>query len=247
MIRYHGLPFSGPMEAVLSLQGRHACVSYAHPGPLLEALELCQSVMLDNGAFTAWKSGKPFDADGFMDWATVTMRHPGVDWAAIPDVIDGSEADNDAMLILAKEGDPRWVPVYHLHESIDRLSRLIESWPRIALGSSGEFSEIGTPSWWGRMAQIMDVCCDEEGYPIRKLHGLRMMDPRVSSCFPFSSADSTSVGRNIGIDQAWSGAYAPKSRRMRAAILIERYEAHATASRWCGSAGGAWSNQELFG
>jgi len=245
MIRYHGLPFSGPMETMLSLQGRHACVSYAHPGPLLEALELCQSVMLDNGAFSAWKSETPFDPEGFMDWATDTMRHPGVAWACLPDVIDGSESDNDALLSMG-DMSGRWVPVWHLHESLERLERLA-AYPLVALGSSGQYSQIGTPAWWQRMAQAMDVVCDDDGYPKTRLHGLRMMDPRVSSVFPFASADSTSCGRNIGIDSAWRGSYVPKSRRMRAAILIERYEAHATASRWCGASGGAWANDELFG
>jgi len=245
VIRYHGLPFSGVMENQLSLQGRHACVSHAYAALLPNALEVCQSVILDNGAFTAWKSGTPFDIDGFMSWATSSLRHPGVDWALIPDVIDGNEDDNDALLDLCPV-EPAWVPVWHLHESLQRLYRLLD-YPRVALGSSGEYAVIGTHAWWARMAQAFDVCCDLDGYPVTKLHGLRMLDPRITSVFPFASADSTSVGRNIGIDVKWSGAYVPRSRRMRAAILIERVEAHATASRWAGSLNAAWANSELLG
>jgi hypothetical protein len=38
-----------------------------------------------------------------------------------------------------------------------------------------------------------------------RLHGLRMLNPEVFSRLPFASADSTNIGRNIGIDQAWRG------------------------------------------
>lgn len=83
------------------------------------------------------------------------------------------------------------------------------------------------------MAEAMGAACDDDGRPRAKLHGLRMLDPRVFSCFPFSSADSTNVARNIGIDQAWaSNAYAPASQYTRALVLMERIERHASASRW---------------
>ena len=97
------------------------------------------------------------------------------------------------------------------------------------------------------MAEAMDVACDSDGYPKAKLHGLRMLDPTVFSHFPFASADSTNVARNCGLDVRWNGPYAPRSRRMRALILMERIEAHAAAHRWAGSGVGAAQNGELFG
>jgi hypothetical protein len=54
------------------------------------------------------------------------MRAPNFDFAIIPDVIDGDEAANDALINLWP-----WIrekhmsaPVWHLHESLDRLMRL---------------------------------------------------------------------------------------------------------------------------
>lgn len=91
----------------------------------------------------------------------------------------------------------------------------------------------------------MRVVTDDAGRPITKLHGLRMLDPTVFSHFPFSSADSTNVARNIGIDSAWTGPYAPRSRYTRALIMMERIELHASAARWSGE--GAGKNQDLFG
>lgn len=139
-------------DMVQAFQMRHAMVSFESPQQMAIAAEVCQSVALDNGAFSAWRQGKPYDFDGFAEWAAKWTKHPAVDWAIIPDRIDGSEADNDALLrdwSLAKAVS---VPVYHMHESIDRLVRLAADFPRVALGSSGEFATVGNERWWLRMA-----------------------------------------------------------------------------------------------
>jgi hypothetical protein len=218
-------------------------VSFAAPGQIDVIAEICQSFTLDNGAFSAWTRGEPLDVEGFREWSGIWSRHPACDWFLIPDVIDGDEAENDATL----DGwGPMGVPVWHLHESLERLERLCHTFPRVAFGSSGDFAVVGDQKWWHRMAQAMDVACDKEGLPITKLHGLRMLDPTIFSHLPFASADSTNVARNIGIDQAWRGTYTPASKSMRAAILMERIEMHASAHRWCGS-NGVQQNMELLG
>lgn len=246
MIHYHGVPFSGRDKNHMALSGKHVCVSFAAPEPAAICAEMCQSLILDNGAFSAWKIGKPLDIPGFMSWAKHWLLHPAVDWALIPDVIDGDEAANDALLRLVAEGSPRWVPVWHLHESLDRLWHLCFSWPRVAFGSSGAFAQVGTQAWRARMAEAMTIICDSEGRPSAKLHGLRMLDPRIFSLYPFSSADSTNVARNIGIDKAWDKApYAPASQHTRAIVLMERIERHASASHW--SRPGEFASEELFG
>ena len=59
MIHYHGLPIT-PMTAAVSAVGcGHAFVSFRYPEQLAMALEVCQTFAVDNGAFSAWKSGKP--------------------------------------------------------------------------------------------------------------------------------------------------------------------------------------------
>jgi hypothetical protein len=252
MIHYHGIPMTGQGDPIMALQGKHACISFAHPGQLEIAAEMCQSFILDNGAFSAWKSGTPFDVDGFAEWVLKWYRHPGFDWCLMPDVIDGSDNENLVMQARWQQMVPGdvWrvsVPVWHLHEKLETLRELVNSYPRVAFGSSGQFAEIGTGAWWQRMAEAMNVVCDENGQPRCKLHGLRMLDPTVFSHFPFASADSTNVARNAGIDQAWNGPYAPRSRRMRALIMMDRIEAHASAARWVGAGVGAGKNHELFG
>lgn len=183
MIHYHGLPITPATAAVRAVSGGHAFVSFARPDQLTIALEAAQSFAVDNGAFSAWKSGEPIrDWSRFYDWVAELHRYPPFDFAVIPDVIDGDEAANDALL-----AEWPWrltaphigTPVWHLHESLERLDRLVSQWPRVCLGSSGDFAQIGTPAWWIRMAEAMDVICDRSGRPAVKVHGLRMLNPEV--------------------------------------------------------------------
>lgn len=251
MVHYHGCPITPRDAAIQVLARRHACISYAHPAQVELAAEVCQSFILDNGAFSAWKQGGSINVELFAEWVTRWHRHPGFDWALIPDVIDGSEEENDRMLGTWRNvyGDfAHCVPVWHMHESIGRLARLCRTFPRVALGSSGQFATVGTPDWWTRMAEAMDAICDADGRPICRLHGLRMLNPTVFSHLPLASADSCNVARNIGIDAHWSkGHYLPASKGERALILAGRIESHASASRWNRAASGVRENLQLLG
>lgn len=97
------------------------------------------------------------------------------------------------------------------------------------------------------MAELMEVLCTGDGLPRCKLHGLRMLDPVLFSHLPLASADSCNVARNIGIDQAWTGPYVPRSRWVRALVLMDRIESHASARRWSRSSAGVQQNMELIG
>lgn len=234
---------------VSALTRRHGMVSFYRPDQVATVAEVCSSFAFDNGAFSAWKHGTPVtDWSDYAEWCREWSRHPGLDWVVIPDVIDGSESDNNALVSWwMQQGIPvEGVPVWHLHESLDRLLVLATGWRRIALGSSGAFAQIGTEAWWHRMGEAMQTVCDEERRPTVKLHGLRMLNPTVLSHIPFASADSTMVARNIGIDQKWRGAFAPVSKGVRAAVLIDRIEHHAKAVRWSG-VHGHQMNMELLG
>lgn len=233
MIHYHGLPATPDTAGARLLMAGHAFVSFREPRQLGLAISCCQSWAGDNGAFSAWKEGKPIaDWRPFYEWAEAAKRVPSCDFVVIPDVIDGSEADNDALL--AEWPLPKWfgAPVWHMHESLSRLERMAASYPRICIGSSGEFATVGTAAWWGQMARAMRVLCNDDGEPMCKLHGLRMLNPAIFVRLPLSSADSTNVARNIGIDSAWGGTYTPPTKEARAAVLRERIEAHNAPSKW---------------
>lgn len=230
LIHYFGTPVTPISAATKLLSGRHGFVSWRRPDQLSICQAVCQSYAADNGAFSAWKDGNPVsDWDPYYAWVDRMARHPAFDFAVIPDVIDGSEADNDALLRAWPLGSFVGVPVWHMHESAARLLRLCQTYPRVALGSSGEFSVVGSPAWQAKMHEALMTVCDANGQPIAKLHGLRMLNPKVFTKLPLASADSTNVARNIGIDQAWKGTYPPPDKEWRAQVMAARTEAHQSA------------------
>lgn len=228
MIHYHGTPFGGKThEAAAFLSGRHSLVPFSRHDDIAVVAECCQSFVLDNGAFTVWKQGGQLDVAGYISWVREWHRHPGFDWALIPDVIDGSEAENDAMLEVWPV-DLQGVPVWHMHESIKRLHRLATNYRTVALGSSGEYSSPGTGKWWARMQLAMRAVCDSSGRPFCKLHGLRMLDPQIFQHLPLSSADSTNAAVNAGSLSRF-GMYLPPTRAQRAQVIAARIESFNSA------------------
>ena len=232
MIHYHGGPITPMAVADMVWRGRHAFISFENPNQIALAASVCQSFALDNGAFSVWTQGRGrVNVDAYASWVREWMHHPAFDWCVIPDVIDGSEADNIALIAeWRKSGVPFHcsVPVWHMHESLDRLAYMAVAWPRIALGSSGSFSAIGTVDWWNRIDQVMRVVCDSDGRPKCKLHGLRMLNPLIFQHLPLSSGDSTNVARNHDRE---SERY-KLTNQMAALVMLGRIESTQSADVW---------------
>ncbi len=229
MIHYHGTPCGGPREqAAKFLSGRHALIPFVRPEDIATAADVCQSFCIDNGAFTIWKQGGSIDWRRYYDFCEEWHRHPAFDWAIIPDVIDGTEEQNDELL-------DEWpshlegIPVWHMGESMERLDRLC-GWPRLAIGSSGQYATVGDDRWWHRMSEAMEVICID-GRPRTRLHGLRMLDPAVFRHLPLASADSTNAVRNANQVLRFGNYPSPNlSTRMQA--IAERIEAFQSAAVW---------------
>jgi hypothetical protein len=174
------------------LAGRHFCVSFAEPRDVALAHRIGQSVMLDNGAFTAWTQGREVDWDEWALWADEWLAYPTT-WAVAPDVIDGSEEDNNDLLNRYWAW-PKVAPVWHLHESLGRLMWLRTKYDRICFGSSGAYRTIGTPEWHHRICEAFNAIADNRGR-VGWVHMLRGMSLSGSE-YPFASADSTDIARN---------------------------------------------------
>jgi hypothetical protein len=206
-------------------------ISFARNEQIGIAAEHASSFALDNGAFSLWRAGQHRPAwDSYYRWVEAWRNHPGFDFAIIPDVIDASEEENDDLLA-------EWpffvgVPVYHLHESPDRLVRLANSYSRIALGSSGTYRSTCTERWSDRVQQIMTIACEDDGLPTVKLHGLRMLAPAILEHIPLSSADSAIVARNVNRDCKWSGTLASRTKALRAIALWDRIEDAPRVTAW---------------
>lgn len=231
MIAYHGTPVGGTRKDVAQfLQGRHALVPFPRQDDMGIVAEVCQSFVFDNGAFSAWTRGEKLDVEGYIHWVDDWHKHPGFDWALIPDVIDGDEEANDR-LIEEWPSHLEGVPVWHLHESLERLQQLAKNWRTVALGSSGQWRTPGTAPWWKRIGTAMDAICDEHGRPACRLHGLRMLDPSIFTRLPFASADSTNAAVNGGSISRF-GMYCPPTAGQRANVIADRIEAYNSAPIW---------------
>lgn len=144
MIHYHGTPIT-PQAQLLRMEGRHFCVPFSDGRDAERCLRIGQSVMFDNGAFSSWKRGWPFDLPGFLAWVEPMLAHPH--WGVIPDVIDGTVEQQREMVAQWPFGTEHGAPVWHLAEPLDRLLELADEWPKVCLGSSGQYAVINTPLW----------------------------------------------------------------------------------------------------
>lgn len=210
-------------------------VSFAYPKQLPEVAGVVQSFVLDCGAFTVWRSGGgTVDADAYLAWVEEWGRHPAFDWCLIPDVIDGDERQNDdALWSFVRRCTLRpgsMVPVWHLHESIDRLRSLAGCYRTVALGSSGAYRDPGSSQWWARMNEAMEAVTID-GRPFTRLHGLRMLNPAIFTRLPFASADSTNATQNAGSVSRF-GSYVPPDAAARADVIARRIEAHQSPAIW---------------
>lgn len=174
------------------MEGRHFCVSFAHPEDIDVVMRIGQSVMLDNGAFTAFTKGREMDVPGFVAWANQYASHPH--WAVIPDVIDGSveeQRNRIAQWPLPKDIS---APVWHLGLPIDWLLELADNYPRICLGSSGAYWQVGSLMWQQRMDEAFEALTKTRRF-LPWIHGMRMLG-QAGGRWPLASADSTNVARN---------------------------------------------------
>jgi hypothetical protein len=178
------------MKAMETMGGKHFCVSYARPDDLKRCLRIGQSLMLDNGAFSAKTRGLPFDRDGFYAWVEPLLVHPH--WGVVPDVIDGSEDEQREMVKSWPFRKEMGIPVWHLGLLISYLIELCDVWGRVCFGSAGEFWQIGTSKWCHRMDEAFNALVNTYGRQIPWVHGMRMLG-QSSGPWPLASADSTNV------------------------------------------------------
>lgn len=192
MLHYHGTPIT-PRSSLITMAGRMFCVSFTSPNDLATCLRIGQSVMLDNGAFSAFTRGTPFDCNMFYSWIESHLAHPH--WAVVPDEIGGTVEQQRKMVATWPYRKEYGAPVWHLALPLKYLFDLCNEWPRVCLGSSSEFWKVGSPLWSRRMDEIFNALIHQFGR-IPWLHGLRMLG-QGEGRWPLASADSTNVGRNF--------------------------------------------------
>lgn len=192
-IHYHGTPIT-PMEVLYTLAGKHFCVSHIRPEDVKRCHDIGQSVMLDNGAFSKWKSGKATEWNSFYAWCDRWLDYPAT-WAIPPDVIDAPSQEQDGLLNEWPHGKRQAAPVWHMDEPIYRLLRLCESgWNRVCIGSTAQYAVVMSGNWERRMDETWNEIARTFGRtpPIHMLRGMQCSGER----WPFLSVDSTDVAQN---------------------------------------------------
>src|SRR5580765_1562781 len=99
MIHYHGTPVGGSRQDVARfLIGRHALVPFFRQDDMPIVADVCQSFILDNSAYSIWKRGGELDVMKYIEWVEKWSKHPGFDFAIIPDSITGDIYCNQGLL-----------------------------------------------------------------------------------------------------------------------------------------------------
>src|SRR4029077_2522634 len=92
----------------------------------------------------------------------------------------------------------RVMPIWHMHESLDYLIYLCDSFGYVGFGSSGAFWKIGTPEWHARIEQAFAAinAWEELGNVRPRIHMMRAQS--MAHLYDFDSSDSTNVAMNHG-------------------------------------------------
>lgn len=194
MIHYHGTPIT-PKSELNQMAGRNFCVPFTDPRDADTCLRIGQSVMFDNGAYSAFTRNAEFDYRGYLDWVEPMLHHPH--WCVVPDVIDGTVEDQHKMLSQWPRetiGYDHCAPVFHIHLPLSHLIFLCNAYTKVCLGSSGEYWKLGTDKWVRRMDEIFNALVNYYGR-LPYLHGLRMLGQSRGG-WPLASADSTNIAQN---------------------------------------------------
>lgn len=191
MMHYHGTPIT-PQAVLLTLAGRNFCVSHMRPDQVEICHHIGQSVMLDNGAFSKWKSGKQTDWEGYYSWCDRWLDYPTT-WAVIPDEIEAGSQEQDYLIRQWPHGQ-RGAPVWHMDEPIDRLLRLADEWQRVCIGANGEYAQIPSDAFVARMDDAWNQLAKRH-QRTPWVHMLRGMQLSLFS-WPFASVDSTDIAQN---------------------------------------------------
>ncbi len=206
MIKYHGTPCT-PVEVFYeAFTGRNVLIPFPRRDDMNKSLLVANKIILDNGAYSIWRKGGRVDWEKYYVWVDKHVER--IENFFIPDVIGGTEEENDALIdeFFTRCYSTYWkplqvtkaIPVWHIDESFERLKRLMCYFNYIAIGSAGEYQTLGTKKWHARMDEVMGVLCDSAGNPKVKIHMLRCLNHRIFTKYPFYSGDSTNVARNHG-------------------------------------------------
>lgn len=165
--------------------------------------------ILDSGAYSAWRSGKPIDLEKYCDWLEKNMNWIGpyvaLDVIGPNDSEVAAEASYKNLLRMHQRG-LKPIPVWHAGEDVKWLYKMLDlGCDYIGLSASSLVTKHNVDDWY---AYAWSHLVTSEGLPIIKAHAFG--EGRLASLkrFPWYSADSTSWiysaqrNGNVQVDRA---------------------------------------------
>lgn len=159
-------------------------------------------LVVDSGAFTAWKKQKPIAVEAYADWA-LSVKHlvdrfvnldviPGR-WGVIASSVEVEEsaaAGFRNFCYLRKRGITS-LPVFHQDENISWLLRYIrEGCDWVGISPCNDRTTKQKKHW---LDEVFSVLCNtSSGLPCIKTHGFGVTSVSILHRYPWYSADSSS-------------------------------------------------------
>jgi len=142
------------------------------------------SVMVDSGAFSAYRSDVQIDVEGYCRFLTQNLDR--IDHYVNLDVIGDAEASAANLMIMQSHGlSP--MPVFHFGEDLNVLRRMRDEHPLIGLGGMVPRSRPKMLRWLEKIFEWLP----------HRYHGFGIGDVRLIKTFPFQSVDNTTWKRVV--------------------------------------------------
>lgn len=205
--------------ALKFLGGHRMLISFAYVGssflPTKAVPEIAKSasgLMIDSGAFTAWRKGTPINMSAYIEFLLNGCPHH--DAALTLDVIGDADASMTNWEFLHKLFNAI-VPVWHEGDPIEHLDEYVAKSPLVALGRiEGRRSEQKTLDFYDSAFNRR-----EHAY-----HALGNANPVQLEPYPFDSFDSTGWQRDAAYSNSAKWPYNRCTKATRLSAYIEATE-----------------------
>jgi hypothetical protein len=161
-------------------------------------------IFLDSGAYSAYTQGVHISNIEYIDY----VKKFGLKVYAGLDVIGDAEATYKNNLEM-KEAGLNPIPTYHYGEDISYLERYLKDFDYVALGGVAQLR------FYAKVKKWLDTCFFKiKDYPMKKIHGFAITNPRLLMRYPFYSVDSTAwLGSKYGSVADYKGFKLIKSNK----------------------------------
>jgi len=143
-------------------------------------------IMLDSGAYSAWRKGETLDLDTYIQFLH-EHKHLLDDYVSL-DVIGDGEASWQNFKRMKEAGlDP--MPVYHAASPIKYLEKYLANSEYVGIGA---LTALSTAVRIKNLDMIWaDYLTDDDGLPIAKFHGMGFTTTELIMRYPWWSVDSS--------------------------------------------------------